>query len=385
MKIQKNNLMNTKKNIKKIKTNSLYIHIPFCRNICPYCDFVKIIKNQRFEDLYIDKICKDLDEIYNNFYKFKTIYIGGGTPSSLSIFNLKKLLNKINLLKLNECEITFEANPEDINEELLKLLKDNNINRISIGIQSFNKETLKKLHRVDLDFFNLIELTKKYITNISLDFIYGLPEENIDIINANISYFCKLNVEHVSIYSLTIHPNTYFYNQGIKEIDEDLNREMYDIICKRLKEAGFNQYEVSNFSKNRKFESKHNLNYWKSNEFLGVGLGAFGYINGYRYSMTKNLNKYLSNDVDRIYFKEKLTDKEKLEEFIMLNLRTKYGINFNDYKKKFNKDFVSSFNNLINKLVSDKLIKKYKNKIVATHEGIAILDLITIKFFDEIK
>lgn len=368
--------------MEKKKINSLYIHIPFCRNICPYCDFTKIIKNQSFEDKYIDKLLNDINCVKRKFDKFKTIYIGGGTPSCLSFFNLERILVFLQDLKYSNAEFTIEANPEDINDSFLKLITRYGVNRISIGVQSFNEATLSELNRKKTDFTKIISITKKYIQNINLDFIYGLPGEDEVTIENNLDNFLKLDVNHISIYSLTINPGTIFYNKKIKEIDEDLNRKYYDLICKKLIENNFIHYEISNFSKPG-YESKHNFNYWHDNEFLGIGLGAFGYINDKRYSFTKNLDKYIS-DTNNIDFIEKLSKSEQEEEYIMLNLRTNKGINFKEFNKRFSIDFNKKYDREIKKLKDENLIIINKESIVANHNGMAILDKIILSFFAKI-
>ena len=360
---------------KKKRINSLYIHIPFCSKICPYCDFTKIIKNSKFEDEYIKVLLSELSKVEDNFFRVKTIYIGGGTPSSLKIENLTKLLIKLNKLRKKECEFTIELNPEDITEELLSTLKKYNINRLSIGIQSFNRRTLNLLHRADLNFKCIINLVKKYFENINLDFIYGLPfEEKEDILN-NLEEFLDLDVPHISIYSLTISKGTEFYNKGYKEIDEDLNREFYDLIRDKLINKGYIHYEVSNFAK-PKYESKHNLNYWFDNEYVGIGLGASGYIGNKRYIVTKNLSKFNSYNIEINY--ELLTLEEEVEEYIMLNLRTRYGISYKKFEKRFSFSLKDKKSEMINKLKNEKLISENKYGFKVTYEGMAILDRIIV-------
>ena len=232
-----------------MRINSLYIHIPFCKSICPYCDFTKIIKNEKFEDGYIYELLFDIEKIKAKYNKFKTIYLGGGTPSCLSYENLEKLLKSLEYFVDKDTEYTIETNPIDLTDDKLSLFKKYKINRISIGIQSFKEETLNLLDRNDhIDFKVLIKKVKNYIPNINLDFIYGLPNENLNDIKENLKKFIELDVNHISIYSLIISPGTKFYNMKLPELDEDFSRTAYLTIAKTLKKAGYIHYHPNNLS-----------------------------------------------------------------------------------------------------------------------------------------
>ena len=366
----------------KQKINSLYVHIPFCRNICSYCDFFKILKNKTFEDKYINELVKDLKEVQNKFLLFKTIYIGGGTPSCLEFNNLEKILKVLSKMHLNKYEFTIECNPEDINDEFLKLITKYGVNRVSIGIQTFNQSSLARLNRQsNIDFKEAINRTKKYISNINVDFIYGLPNENLNDIKNNLDTFLELDVNHVSLYSLTISKNTLFYNQKIKEIREDDSRIYYDYISSILNKNGFKCYEVSNFAK-KGFESKHNLNYWLDNFYLGIGAGAHGYINNVRYKVSSNLLLYLNGE--RKIEEEVIDEKLHKEEFIMLGLRLKKGLSLIKYESIFKVNFLEEFSKIIDILVKEKLIKIDKNYLKCTKNGFIIQDQIIVKFFEYI-
>ena len=321
---------------------SVYIHIPFCKSICSYCDFCKFFYNDKWASLYLEALEKEIKEYYEND-KIKTIYIGGGTPSSLSINNLIKLFKIIQIFDTSSLEeFTFECNINDINEELLVLLKNNKVNRISIGVESFNQNNLEFLSRVHKkeDIVNKIKLTHKYFNNINVDLIYALPTENMRILKNDIKNMLKLPITHISTYSLIIEEHTMIYNDKVKPIDEDADYKMYKYICKKLKKNGFNHYEVSNFAK-KGYESKHNLTYWDNLEYYGFGLGAHGYTNSMRYENTRNFNKYLKSD---FRFNELLvSNREEIENELILGLRKLNGININEFKKKFNKDIFKEF------------------------------------------
>ena len=367
----------------KRKINSLYIHIPFCNSICPYCDFTKFLKKTNFEDQYINELIEDIKKTQISFFKFNTIYIGGGTPSCLSNENLEKILIECQKLAKKGTEFTIEANPEDLDDEKLNLFKKYGINRISIGIQSFNTDTLKMLGRKSIDFKSLIKKVKKYIKNINIDLIYGLPNENIEVLKENLKKFVSLNCSHISIYSLTVNPGTIFFNKHIKEIDEDQNRLLYDYICSYLKDHGYDNYEVSNFAKNGKY-SKHNINYWKCGNYVGLGAGASGYIDNKRYTNTSNLNKYQEHK-DRLSIEEELTKDQQIEEYLMLNLRTKWGLNLEEFNARFGLDLLEVAKDYIQLLINKKLAIINKGSLCLTHDGIAIMDSILLKIFNLIN
>ena len=211
------------------KPNSIYIHIPFCNKICSYCDFAKLYDIKEYEDAYIDALIKDINELEVRDYK--TIYIGGGTPSVLKRNNLIKLLTSLDKLSNKVIEYTFECNIEDINEELLEILKVHNINRLSIGIESFNKKILSYLNRrTDIDITERINLAKNYFNNINIDLIYAIKDETLNDLKNDLESFIKLDIPHISCYSLIIEPNTLLNNLKTKPINEDLDYEMYKLI-----------------------------------------------------------------------------------------------------------------------------------------------------------
>lgn len=313
---------------------SVYIHIPFCKNICSYCDFCKVIYNKKWINDYLDSLEYEI----NNNYKgqlLNTIYIGGGTPSSLDIDELNKLFNIIKIFKLNKnFEFTIECNIEDICEDKLKLFKNNNINRISIGIESFNDKYLKYLNRSYTSdiIFEKINLAKKYFNNINIDLIYALPNQTLNELKDDLDKIITLDVNHVSCYSLMIEENTKLYINDEKNIDEELDYKMYELINNTLKNK-YNHYEISNYSK-KGYESKHNLTYWNNEEYYGFGLSSSGYINNKRYTNTKNLSKYINKQ----YIKEEeiITDDDKMKYEFILGFRKLNGINKKEFYNKYN-------------------------------------------------
>lgn len=314
--------------------NSVYIHIPFCNNICSYCDFCKIYYNSLVVNKYLECLGKEIKSRYQDDI-INTIYIGGGTPSSLNVEELIKLLDIIKIFKTRDLEYTFECNIESITEDKLILLKEYGVNRISIGIQTLNNKYIKLLNR----FHNKkmvkekINLVKKYINNINVDIIYGIPGETIDELDNDLNFILNLNVNHISTYSLMIEEHTKLYIDKVSNIDDELDYNMYMHICNKLKNFGFDHYEISNFSK-KDFESKHNLVYWNNNNYYGFGVGASGYINDIRYDNTRSISNYLKGNI--IYNSHKLNLKEKIENEFILGLRKIRGINKLSFYKKYN-------------------------------------------------
>ena len=326
---------------KQIK--SVYIHIPFCKSICSYCDFCKFFYNKELTDKYIKALINEINTTYKDDI-LDTIYIGGGTPSSLNINQLDRLLSYINTTfkTSKDLEYTIECNVMDIEEDKLKLFKTYNINRISIGIESFNKEILTFLEREynKEDIIEKINLVKKYFENINIDLIYAVTNENINILKEDIESFIKLNIPHISCYSLIIEEHTKLKNKNINYISPDLDYEMYKLIEKTLEKYNYNHYEISNYSKDG-YESKHNLCYWKNHKYYGFGLGSSGYIDNYRYTNTKNINKYFNGNY--IAEKEIITKETDASNYAILGLRTKYGVNKEEFRNKIGVSFKEYF------------------------------------------
>ena len=357
---------------------SVYIHIPFCNKICSYCDFTKIYYNKKYINDYLDTLEYEIKNNYQNEL-INTIYIGGGTPTSLDVDELSKLLNIIKIFKLNkEYEFTIECNIESLTKEKLKLFKKYNVNRLSIGIETFNDKFLKYLNRSHNkdQIFEIIDYAKELFDNINIDLIYGLKNQTLDDLKYDLDLFLKLDINHISTYSLIIEPHTKLYIDNESNIDEDLEYEMYKYICNTLKDNGYIHYEVSNFSKPG-YESKHNLTYWNNNEYYGFGLGASGFINNIRYDNTKNIDKYLNKEFK--YYKEEMTKRKNEENYFILGLRKLKGVSISEFKKRYNEDI--NFN--IEKFVSEgKLIIK-DDYIFINEEYIYLSNEILINFIGE--
>lgn len=334
---------------------AIYIHIPFCKTICSYCDFCKFIYNEKWVYVYLKALKNEINDRYMG-EKIRTIYIGGGTPSALSIQEIKKLLDMLKVIDTSSLEeFTFECNIGDITEELLLLLKNYKVNRLSIGIESFDKKNLEFMERSN-DFKNTkekIKLCRKLgFNNINLDLMYALPGEGIKTLKRDLELFLELKPEHISTYSLILEKHTKAYVKDVSYIEEELDYDMYNLICNTL--SGANHYEVSNFAV-KGYESKHNLVYWNNEEYYGFGLGASGYIDDVRYTNTKSLKDYLLGNF--VKSREILGKKEKMDYEIMLGLRKLEGINIAKFFEKYQVDIEKEYN-LEPLLKSKELIKK---------------------------
>lgn len=320
---------------------SVYIHIPFCKSICSYCDFCKMYYHGPWVTQYLNALLLEIDERYEG-EEIKTLYIGGGTPSSLSSKDLKYLFDILSKIKLAEdAEVTFECNLNDVNEELLFLLKDFGVNRLSIGIESFNEDKLKFMERYHT-YENAVEvmnLVRSHgFDNVNVDLMYGIPGETLKDLKKDLEMILRLEPDHISTYSLIVEDHTKVGNMGIIPIPEELDASMYELICDKLKKEDFVHYEVSNFGKEGK-ESRHNLTYWDNNEYYGFGMGASGYIHGVRYENTKTLKDYFSGkwvksqDIlskDDIMYNELMLGFRKMEGISLRQFYDRYGINMQE-------------------------------------------------------
>lgn len=355
---------------------SAYIHIPFCKSICSYCDFSKMYYNSNFVNSYLNALSNEIKEDYKG-EMLDTIYIGGGTPSALSIDELKHLFLITNTLNLSDnYEFTIECNIEDITKEKLELFKNNKVNRISIGVQSFNNKILKYLNRkYDSEIIlKKINLAKKYFDNINIDLIYAVNNETIDDLKKDLKKFLSIDIPHISCYSLIIEKNTILYNKNEEYISEDLDRLMYDTIEKTLS-SNYCHYEISNYAK-KGFESKHNLCYWNNKEYYGFGLSAASFIENKRINNTRNLKKYIEFNRDKE--KEILTKEDKIRYELILGFRKIEGINKKEFYNKYNIDIHDLYN--INELLKKGYLSENDKYIFIPKEYIYVSNDILINF-----
>ena len=361
------------------KPKALYIHIPFCKYLCSYCDFTKLQYFSTFVKPYLIKLKEELTSY--NIKELDTIYVGGGTPTCLEIDELKELLETIYPYIINIKEYTFEANPDSLTLDKLKLLKRYGVNRLSIGVESTSNKILENIsrHHTYEDVIRCVQEAREVgFNNVNVDLILGLPNSTPSLLKKDIDNILALDVEHISCYSLTVNENTKFYIDGVKEPSEDISRQYYDLVSSRLKEKGYIHYEISNWAKKDKY-SLHNLTYWKDEQYFGVGLGASGYVNNIRYTNTKSINKYLEG-VTR-FVEEEVTPKQDINYYIMLNLRTIFGLNFELFNEKFNIDLYKTKQVEIDEFIKSGFLFIENNTLIPTYEGMMILDSIILKLF----
>ncbi|MDD3452845.1 MAG: radical SAM family heme chaperone HemW [Bacilli bacterium] len=358
----------------------VYIHIPFCDNICSYCDFTKLYYNEKYVLNYLEALKKEIST-YEINEKLRTLYIGGGTPSCLNINQLNVLFDIIKIFKFEDnYEFTIECNVSDITEEKLKLFKKNKVNRLSIGIQTFNQDLIKYLNRNhdEEKTIKAIALAKKYINNINIDLIYAIPKQTVNDLINDLNKYLKLDINHISTYSLIIEPHTVLYNTKTNYVDDELDYKMYECICDCLEKNGYNHYEISNFTK-KNYESIHNLNYWNNGNYYGFGLGASGYIYNRRYTNTKNIDEYIKGNY--IFEENILSKKEQMEEEMFLGLRKMDGVDIKLFEKKYQKNINEVFD--INNLVESKKLIIEDDKLKINKKFIYLSNDILINFIGD--
>lgn len=358
-------------------TNSAYIHIPFCSKICSYCDFCKVLYNEELVNKYLSSLEKEINKYYKNEL-INTLYIGGGTPSSLSINQLNKLFNIIKKFKINNnCEFTIEMNLNDITKEKLELLKNNRVNRLSIGVESVNPKYFKFLNRESKKevVIEKISLVKEFFNNFNIDLMYAFPNQNVKEVIDDLSFIISLNPTHISIYSLIIEEHTKLFIDKNIPIDEEIDEKMYYNIIKKLKSNGYNHYEISNFAKEG-YESIHNKEYWNNNHYYGFGLGASGYISNIRYTNTRSINKYL--DGNYILDKEYISKRIDMENEMIFGLRKIIGVNKKKFFDKYNSNIYDEFD--IIDLIDKNLLIDDGNNIYIPEDKLYISNSILINF-----
>lgn len=367
-----------------MKKLGLYIHIPFCDKICNYCDFTTFQgANSKIKE-YVEALKKEIELKGNKDFLIDSIFIGGGTPSFIDGKYIFEILDKVRekFTVLDNIEITIETNPKTFDEKKLEYYKSAKINRVSIGVQSFNDVILKELGRNhnSKEALESIELVKKFGFDINLDLIFGYQSQTIDDILYDLEIVKNINPEHISYYALIIEEKTKFkslQNAGkLNFLDEEIERRMYHLIVEKLEEIGLNQYEVSNFSKIGK-ESVHNKKYWNCKEYLGLGISSHSYFNDERFSNTVNLAKYikeLQNGSIPVDFREKLDVSTKKFEYIIMNMRLKDGFLISDYNSFFESDFLEENKKAVESGLENKVVEIKDDRIYFTKKGFDIMD-----------
>ncbi len=363
---------------------SLYIHIPFCKKKCFYCDFYSVVNYNSIIDKYLSAIEKEI-QLYSEKYdpKINSIYIGGGTPSVLNRNQIKSIFHTINKnfkIKPN-IEITIEVNPESIDENFIETIKEVGVNRISVGIQSLNDKILKTVGRIADKKMNLKALSlisKIGLNNWSVDMIYGLPYQNIEIFKSDLEEILKFHPKHISLYLLHISKNTkmfeiYKKNPTIFPTDEDIT-EIYHFANHYLEKNQYKRYEISNFSFSG-YESRHNLAYWNKKDYIGIGTSSVSTIKNRRWKNVSNLNRYIELvDKNELPIEKtiNLSKQEAIREFIMLQLRLVSGLNTKKLYDKYKFDIWKERKNELERLNSSGFIKTDNNHITLTVKGILV-------------
>ena len=409
------------------KELGIYIHIPFCRHKCDYCDFVSFSNKQAFIENYMEAVKKEInyyfrDKTFLETYTVTTIYIGGGTPSYIDskyILEMMHILEenlKENMLKLEDMEITIEVNPGTVNKEKLEQYKKAKINRLSIGLQSTNNEILKQIGRIHTyeQFLETYQMAKEVeFENVNVDLMIGLPNQTIEDIKRSLEEVIQLNPTHISVYSLIVEEGTVIAqkieNHQLQEMDEEFERNMYWYVKNTLELNGYIHYEISNFAKKGK-ESKHNLNCWRQKEYIGIGLAAHSYLNYVRYTNTSEMEQYitrmnnlngqivkdilkLSNNKEKTSLEEKeknietayeieeLQDVEdRKKEYMLLGLRTIEGVSISKFKEKYIDNPIFLFRKELEKLVEEKLVMIDGDDIRLTNKGLDLANLVWEEF-----
>jgi len=369
----------------------IYIHIPFCKKLCFYCDFYHVVSHDD-NSLFIDALLKEalLRKDYLGDEPVSTIYLGGGTPSVFSVKDLGTILDQIKKLFTiaEDCEVTIELNPDDVNETYLEGLKNLNINRISLGIQSWRDTDLKLLNRRH-DSARAVKALKEILNagfkNVTIDLIYGIPGMSLKDWESNLDFTFSFDIKHLSAYHLTFEPGTVFGKMlekgDISEIDEEDSAAQFNLLIEKAESAGFIHYEISNFAKPGYF-SIHNSNYWKQVSYLGLGPSAHSF-NGYtRQWNVRDLKGYIKsvNEGKSFFESEELDVKKRFNEYIMTSLRTMWGIDLDYIEGMFEKEGYDYVINLSGKFRNYGLMKLEKNSLVLTNQGKLISDNIISEF-----
>ncbi|MGL5820637.1 MAG: radical SAM family heme chaperone HemW [Sarcina sp.] len=362
-----------------MKNISLYVHIPFCDQKCYYCDFPSFAGKGELKDRYIQAINKEINQNLDD-YIIDTIFVGGGTPSSLSVKQLENMLIEVNKFEFaKNMEFTVECNPGSITREKLEVMRKYGVNRISMGLQAVQNTLLKdigRIHSYEVFKENFKLVRECGFQNINVDLMFGLPGQRIEEWQESLEMICSLNPEHISAYSLIVEEGTKFerlYEEGkLKLPSEDVEREMYHLAKDILEQNGYKQYEISNYAKEG-FECKHNIAYWKMYNWLGVGSAASSYIDGDRftnYSKIEEYIEYMEKDLNIREFETKNEKEENIEEFMFMGLRMIDGISEKEFEHRFSKTVDDYYKSILEKFLKQGLLTRENDKICLTKKGI---------------
>lgn len=376
-----------------MKEIGIYVHIPFCKSKCYYCDFASFADKDELIDRYVKAVKSEIYHRQSEEYIIKTIYIGGGTPSYISEKYIEEILAMIEncFLVSNDAEITIEVNPGTVNKSKLSAYMNSGINRLSVGLQSANNELLKKIGRIHSleDYEKTINLAQKVgFKNINTDIIIGLPDQTIYDVENAINKVVSLGINHISIYSLIVEENTkmeqMLNSKKYSLPDEEMERYMYWFAKRKLEDEGFNHYEISNFAKEG-MQSKHNMDCWNQKEYLGFGSAAASYENKVRYKNIEAVNSYIKNIEENsleknLRVEEKQTEIDEMNEFMILGLRKIKGVDVIRFKNKFLKSPFKVYKEKLKKLFDEGLIFVAPNVIRLTDKGLDLANIVWEEF-----
>lgn len=360
--------------------SALYVHIPFCDHICSYCDFSKVLYKKDWADQYLDALSFEIQDKKIN-QKYDSIYIGGGTPSSLSLLQLEKLLKMLQPYADHVKEYSIEVNPESMNHQKLYLLKEYHINRLSIGVQTFHNHLLSKIQRfhTSKDAIQLIKEAQKIgFKDINVDLIYGLPNQTLQDIDEDIQIVKELDISHISIYSLILEEATFLKKQNYQPLSDEEDALWYDHINESLSKIGFKHYEVSNYYKKK--PSLHNLVYWHYEDYDGIGLSAHSLVQHHRLENTRSLTKYLNCQyLDK---DTELSNDDEMFEKIMMGLRLTEGICIKEIENLYCVDFMKKYGEVVYKYVRLNMLEMDAGFLRTTSLGMKYLNNILVDFLD---
>lgn len=373
------------------KDIGLYIHMPFCKAKCYYCDFISYANKEKLIKEYVEALIKEMKHNNLSKYSIQTVYIGGGTPSLIDNESISKIMDNLRLFVADNAEITIEINPGTANKEKLKKYKEIGINRLSIGLQSADNELLSEIGRIHKyeDFLNVYNEARNIgFRNINVDLMLGLPNQDLKKLEESVKEVITLSPEHISIYSLILEENTKLYdmvmNEELKLPDEAIERKMYWSVKKMLENEGYIHYEISNFAKEG-YKSRHNSDCWEQKEYIGIGVSSHSYLNNKRYSNSESVEEYIkninNNDFDKnITIHEEQTKEDKQKEYMILGLRKINGVNITKFKNKFGENPIFLYRQELNKLVQEELIEIYDNNIKLTDKGLDLANVVWEEF-----
>ena len=361
----------------------LYLHIPFCVRKCNYCDFCSYpISHIDWRSRYINMLCQEIERYRGKGISVDSIFFGGGTPSLLSCEEFESIVSRIyDVFDISaDVEFTIEANPKTVDREKIEFFVSRGVNRISIGLQSIHEKEMKILGRIHNyeDFLESFCLARACgIKNINVDLMYGIPEQSIDSFEETLDEILALSPEHISLYGLIIEEETPF-GKNVDLLDlpgDDVECDMYDLACEKLRTSGYNHYEISNYAKVG-FQCRHNLKYWHDEEYIGIGVAAHSYYNGRRFSNSDNVNAYLAGECAKYDQGEIVGKDSEAYEFVMLGLRLTEGFSLSEYRKRFGIDFVKGREDSILSLINAGYIILSEDRISLTERGFYVSNLI---------